>query len=136
MAHAKGKPGRQAAGIRSKRDGHDRRDGRAHTAETDALYRAVGSCHAAFAYCASEANEIRDLSDLLCLADCAQICTITAEFIMRGSIYSDTIRDACLQMCMDAAKTCEAYPNDEVLSACADVLRDACDAMSVQVDAE
>lgn len=139
MAHTtrpKGKPARQAAGIRSKREGRARRDGRSHSAEADALYRAVGSCHAAFAYCATEVSEVRDLSDLLCLADCSQICTVAAEFIMRGSTYSDMIRDTCLQMCMDAAKTCDAYPNDEVLAACADVLRDACDALSMQVEAE
>jgi hypothetical protein len=136
MAHPKGKPGRQAAGIRSKRDGHGRRDDQTHTAETQALYRAVGSCHAAFAYCATEAREIRDLGDLLVLADCSQICTVAAEFIMRGSTYSDAVRDVCFQMCMDAAKACEGYPDDEVLSACADVLRDACDALGMNIDAE
>lgn len=136
MAHPKGKPGRAAAGIRSKRDGHSRRDGQTQTPETDALYRAVGSCHAAFAYCATEAGEIRDLNDLLVLADCSQICTVAAEFILRGSTYSDTVRDICYQMCMDAAKACDGYPDDEVLSACADILRDACDALSMRIDVE
>jgi hypothetical protein len=136
MAHAKGDSGRQAAGVRSKRDGHAPTGVRGDTPATEALYRAVGSCHAAFAYCATEVAEVRDLGDLLCLADCAQICTIAAEFIMRGSTYCDLIRDVCFQMCTDAAQTCEAYPNDEVLSACADVLRDACDALAQHIELE
>jgi hypothetical protein len=119
--------------MRVRRGGHLKRDGQGSTPEIEALHRASAHCHAAFAYCATEASEVHLLEDLLCLADCAQICSVAAGFIARSSTYANTLRGVCIQMCEDACATCAEYPRDEVLSACADVLRDACDALGAAI---
>ena len=100
------------------------------TPETEALHRAVDHCNAAFRYCSTEASEVDDLEDLLCLVDCAEVCATTAALVTRHGQHAMALRGLCLRQCRDAAETCGKYANDEVLATCAQVLRDAVDAMA------
>ena len=116
---------------RGRRDGR-RRDGDASTAETQALQRCASHCDAAFAYCTTELRDVRDLGELRCLADCAQMCGLTAAFVARGARFADALRSVCAQQCAQAAAICAGYPDDEVLAACGEACRDAFDALSAQ----
>jgi predicted TIM-barrel enzyme len=132
-------PGRKPP-SKGRRPAAQRRDGDAGhgvTPETEALHRAANQCHATFAYVATERRHVDDLEDLLCLVDCAEVCTTTAGIVARKGHYAQPLRDLCAQQVQDVASTCRRFPEDEILGACAATLRDAHDALTAQlVDGE
>jgi hypothetical protein len=126
---ASGGKGQRKSNVRDRRNSHPRHDGKASLPEVEVLHRAADHCQAAFAYCA-QSDGIEDMTALLCLVDCAQMCRTTADFMLRKGAYVEEMRDLCMQQVKDAADTCKQFQGDEVLAACVDVLHDAVDALS------
>jgi hypothetical protein len=122
---------------KSQRDQH-LHEPRGATPESEALHRAAAHCQAAFAYCTTVANEVDDLEDLLCLVDCAELCLATAGFVVRDAHYATELRMLCAQQLQDILEVLADYPQDAVMQACADALREAEDSLqqSVQSSAE
>jgi hypothetical protein len=119
-----------SANVRERRNGHAKRDGNAAHPEVEALHRAADHCQAAFAYCATASNGIKDPAEFLCLVDCAQMCRTSADFILRQSTYMQPMRDLCMQQLCDAIETCSKYSENEVIAACVDAMKDAVDAIT------
>jgi hypothetical protein len=66
----------------------------------------------------AEANHIR------LLADCAQICHTSADFMLRGSDMHGYTCAACAQVCQRCAEDCERIdPNDPQMRQCAEMCR-------------
>src|SRR5688500_4376051 len=117
--------GRPSAGRREKHH----HGAQAATPESEALHRAAAHCHAAFAYCTTDANEVHDLEDLLCLIDTAELCLATAGFVARNAHYAGELRNLCAQQLQDVQVTLAGYRDDAVLQACSQALRDAHDSL-------
>lgn len=57
------------------------------------------------------------------LSDCADICGVSARFMLRGSdLHAETCR-ACSIVCDRCAESCEQMADDEMMRRCAEVCR-------------
>lgn len=53
------------------------------------------------------------------MLDCAQICAVSADFMLRGSTHHAHVCAECADICEDCAKSCEAVGDmDECVQAC------------------
>ena len=57
------------------------------------------------------------------LLDCAELCQLTANFMLRGSAVHTVACGACADVCERCADSCASFGGDAVLSACADTCR-------------
>lgn len=57
------------------------------------------------------------------LLDCAELCQLTANFMLRGSEVHAIACGACADVCERCADSCASFTGDAVLSACADACR-------------
>lgn len=57
------------------------------------------------------------------LADCAQICPTTADFLIRGSDLYPITCGACAEICQRCADECDRMADDAELHRCADQCR-------------
>jgi hypothetical protein len=92
----------------------------------DALegYRA---CMEALNFCLQKGGKYIEPKYIRLLTDCAELCQVNADFMMRGSeMYSHT-NYACGDVCERCAEACERMGDDPVLKACADACRRCCE---------
>ncbi len=54
------------------------------------------------------------------LANCAEICQTSANFMLRGSTRACAV---CAEVCDACAQSCEQFPDDAQMRACADACR-------------
>lgn len=57
------------------------------------------------------------------LADCAEICQTSANFMMRGSELHMSTCGACADVCERCATSCDSMADDEMMKRCADQCR-------------
>jgi hypothetical protein len=57
------------------------------------------------------------------LLDCAQICSTSADFMMRGSAMHGHTCGACAAICERCADECERMGEDPYMAACAEICR-------------
>ena len=58
------------------------------------------------------------------LADCAQICTVSADFMLRGSPLHERTCGVCAEVCQQCADDCERMAGgDQLMKRCADTCR-------------
>ncbi|MBE3561957.1 MAG: four-helix bundle copper-binding protein [Ktedonobacteraceae bacterium] len=58
------------------------------------------------------------------LRDCAQICHVSADFMLRGSPLHAAVCGVCAQVCVQCAESCERIGGgDAQMKACADLCR-------------
>ena len=58
------------------------------------------------------------------LADCAEICQTSANFMLRGSQLHTRTCEACAEVCRRCADSCERIdPGDEMMQRCAELCR-------------
>lgn len=65
----------------------------------------------------AEANHIRSL------ADCAQICITSADFMLRMSPLHPQTCGVCAQACEECARSCEQFTEDAQIRKCAEACR-------------
>lgn len=58
------------------------------------------------------------------LLDCAQVCQMTADFMLRGSEAYASVCRLCAEICERTAERCDASADDDVMSLCADACRE------------
>jgi hypothetical protein len=59
------------------------------------------------------------------MADCAQICRTSADFMIRGSDLHPLTCGVCAEVCQRCADDCEQMPGaDATMKRCAQVCRD------------
>jgi hypothetical protein len=88
-------------------------------------------CHAvctqALLYSYETGNEYAEPSHLVLLQDCADICQLSATFMLRESERHADVCRVCADICRDAAESCEQFKDDEMMAECAQVCRDCAD---------
>jgi hypothetical protein len=57
------------------------------------------------------------------LADCAQICATSADFMLRSSHHHPHVCGVCADICEDCARDCDRMADDPKMRDCADVCR-------------
>jgi hypothetical protein len=76
----------------------------------------------------AEARHIRTL------VDCAEICRVSADFMLRGSEFDTRLCGVCAEVCRSCADSCQRLAgDDELMKRCADMCRrcaESCDRMS------
>ena len=97
----------------------------------------LNECAAACNHCATACLEEQDVQMLTrCIKldlDCADICTLTATFLARGSEHAMHIMKECAEICNACAEECEKHSDMEHCQECADVCRrcaEECSAMA------
>jgi hypothetical protein len=57
------------------------------------------------------------------LLDCADMCATSVNFMLRESTLHRKTSEVCAEVCIACAKSCESFPDDDVLSRCAEECR-------------
>lgn len=70
------------------------------------------------------------------LMDCAQICAVSADFMMRNSDLHHSTCRVCAEACIACAQSCERLGDqDEMMKSCASICRqcaESCEKMAVR----
>jgi hypothetical protein len=64
-----------------------------------------------------------EAAHLRLLADCADICQTSANFLMRGSERHSSVCAVCAEVCLRCAEQCERFADDEWMKVCAAACR-------------
>lgn len=103
------------------------------SAERDTVLEKLWACAAACEYCAEKCLEGGAAADtqecIRSCRDCADICILTARFVMRDSRHSRHVMDECLEICNECAQACEQLAgHDGPCAACARKCRECIEA--------
>jgi hypothetical protein len=91
------------------------------------------ACRETMSYCLLKGGRHAELEHIKLLVDCAAICTLAVEFMMRGSAGHGLVCGACAKICGDCADDCGMMEDDSRMQSCADICRrcaDSCAAMA------
>lgn len=98
-----------------------------HTAEMQECIDSCTRCHAicveTMTHCLKKGGKHADPAHIKLLADCAQICATSADFMLRGSDLHGRTCAVCAEVCERCAKSCERMADDEMMKACAEECR-------------
>lgn len=96
------------------------------------------SCLGAVAHCLAVGGEQANAEHVRLLIDCAQICSTSADFMIRDSAYHVESCGICAKVCEDCAASCESLGrSDRKLQECMDICRrtsESCYRMSQTLD--
>ncbi|MGH7584117.1 MAG: four-helix bundle copper-binding protein [Gemmatimonadales bacterium] len=81
------------------------------------------TCEATLSYWLARDESQRDRSAMLVLLDCADICRVTAAFLLRRSPRYPEMCRFCAEICAACAGWCERFPRDTVMMECAAACR-------------
>jgi hypothetical protein len=90
-------------------------------------------CLETLQHCLQEGGEHADQSHIRLLMDCAQICTTSADFMLRSSPLHGRTCGVCAQVCEQCAESCAKFTGDQIMQECADTCQscsDSCRKMS------
>ena len=80
-------------------------------------------CEQTLSYCLKQDGKHLKPQHLKALIDCAQICTVSADFMSRDSKIHSSICGACAEACQACAASCDQFGDDEAMKLCGDVCR-------------
>jgi len=92
-----------------------------------------GVCLEASNYCLDMGGRHSETGHMTLMRDCAQICKVSEDFMLRDSDYAVRICRECADICDKCAESCESFENDQVMKKCAESCRrcaEACREMS------
>lgn len=82
-----------------------------------------------FEHCLNAGGKHLESVHVRLLMDCAQICQVSADFMLRGSAHHTHICRECAEICSACAESCEAVGGmEECVQACRDCA-ESCRAM-------
>ncbi len=82
-------------------------------------------CVETFAYCIKTGGRHADPDHIQILKDCAEICKLNADFMIRNSQYYGRTCELCADICEKCAASCEAVgPEDTQVKACSEICRE------------
>jgi hypothetical protein len=64
------------------------------------------------------------------MVDCAQVCSLGADLMARGSPLSHNYMELCATACKNCEESCEEFEGDSTMQMCADVCRECYEACS------
>ena len=72
-------------------------------------------------YCLKKGGKYSDPEHIKLLLDCARICNLSADFMIRHSDFHDSTCDVCAEVCTACAESCDSFSKDDrILKACFD----------------
>ena len=107
-----------------------------HDALQDCIEECL-NCHAVCTmtsqHCLVRGGEHADVNVVGVLLDCAELCQVSANFMLRGSPFHGITCAACAELCRACEEVCRSVADDEQMAHCADVCgacADACEQMA------
>lgn len=88
----------------------------------DACLACYRTCIATSAHCLQKGGEHVEAQHFKLMVDCAEICQVSADFMLRGSDYAKQLGALCAEICEACAKDCERF-KDEEMKRCAETCR-------------
>nr|ADN17555.1 protein of unknown function DUF326 [Gloeothece verrucosa PCC 7822] len=85
-------------------------------------------------YCLEKGGKHSDTAHIRLMLDCAEICQISANFMLRGSDLHSRTCGICADICSRCAADCQSMGDDSQMTACADMCRrcaETCEQMSM-----
>ena len=101
----------------------------------NALYNCAAECNHCATACLDEEDVKMTARCIKLNIDCAEICSITASFVSRGSEHANHILNACAEICEACAEKCEKHSHMEHCKRCAEVCRSCVDLCHSRVTA-
>ena len=103
-----------------------------HTREMQECIDNCTRCHevcvAAITGCLEKGGRHAEAKSIRYLIDCAQICAVSADFMLRGSDLHGHTCTACAEVCARCADECERLAGeDEMMRRCVDECRRCAD---------
>lgn len=84
-------------------------------------------CHAicveTLDHCLQKGGRHAEAGHIRLLADCAQICATSADFMLRGSDLHGRTCGVCAEACERCAESCERLADDDMMRRCAEECR-------------
>ena len=90
-------------------------------------------CLSTLQHCIEMGGKHADPKHLLLMQDCAAICAVSADFMLRGSNFHDDICGTCAEICRMCADDCATLEGDTLMQECAEAClacADSCASMS------
>lgn len=106
-------------------------------AEMQRCIQLCQDCHARcielISHCLMAAGRQAAPTHIRLLMDCAQLCTVTADFMARESAFHDRTCTLCAELCRRCAESCvQIAGDDQLVKECAELCRrcaESCDRM-------
>lgn len=80
-------------------------------------------CTKTSSYCLEQGGEHAEVGHMTLMQDCAKICAVAADFMLRGSAFAEDICALCAEICDQCAESCEEF-DDEKMTKCAEICRE------------
>ncbi|ALB42226.1 MULTISPECIES: four-helix bundle copper-binding protein [unclassified Anabaena] len=80
-------------------------------------------CLETMTYCMTKGGKYMDITMMIMLRDCAEMCMMCTNMMMAGSEFSDRTCMLCAEMCDRCAITCEKMSDDSKMMECAAACR-------------
>lgn len=75
-------------------------------------------------HCLSKGSNHSNSTHIKVLLDCARVCNLSADLMIRHSEFHGSICGACAEVCLACAESCESFgKEDAMMQACADICR-------------
>ena len=78
-------------------------------------------CTMTVQYCLTQGDEHADVNLIGVLLDCAELCQVSANFMLRGSPHHVVTCVACAELCRACEEACRSISGDERLVHCAEI---------------
>jgi hypothetical protein len=112
----------------------------------DAMDKCIDLCQDCYALCTKTVGHCLQLGGrhvapehIRLFLDCAQICDITAQYLLRGSSLHERMCGLCAEVCRQCADSCvQVAGDDQMVKQCADMCRTcagSCERMASKVAA-
>jgi len=94
------------------------------------------ACLETIPYCLQQGGMHAEANHIRLMMDCAEMCQISANFMLRGSDLHEFTCAACAEICGRCAADCDRMSDDLRMAACAEECRrcaDSCRKMAHQM---
>jgi hypothetical protein len=93
---------------------------------------ACQDCHAvcveSIMYCLEKGGAHADPQHLTLLRDCADLCGLSEDFLLRSSDLMNEACQVCADACEKCAESCDQFGDDDAMGTCAEHCRSCADA--------
>lgn len=94
--------------------------------DTNACIESCNACHRVcletIAWCLEQGGEHAGAAHITLLQDCAEICVVSADFMIRGSDLHGRVCAVCAEVCERCAQACEGLRGEQ-MERCAEMCR-------------
>ncbi len=80
-------------------------------------------CISTTTHCLQLGGRYADHALIRLMLDCAEVCRVSADFMLRGSQFHDRTCALCAEVCERCAQGCDKFADDEHMRACAEACR-------------